>query len=815
MKDPLQTEQTPYEVLGIERGASAAEVDRAFMGALRERLPYNKAKNAKDALQRPERRAWYDLLEYDREALAESDSSALDDLSVLDPVRRAATAQRWQKALKRSFPDLVLVHSLGVFWYWWAKHEEERFSAMLGAAMEGGSTAGELTKVGLLRQIRRADGGDCDPSGGAACGHRDCAWRQDCLSSAPSLPKMWEAVIAYWSLLASAREFWDGRFGLTAQEVEALRERFVSSLRNELLDLAQHYDRLRVRLKGAASPGSLAEQYRALELCLTVELKTARSLAEVGVRTQQGKFSCGALMLRRMGLLGAARSQVAAALSKRRSSGHLQRLRDTLSSHSTIAVLVQQSKPEAALRAIADLPSTVQKSKDVRNLRVQALHMLAKQKASLDSMDEALSAWDEALRSGHDKGLATEIRSEIASTCHARAAAMQRTRRDEAIGLLEKALALAGDDSLKATLAELLTERGVTHFREGQKKADQMPPRLSSLLREASNAAGREDWDTAIDGLRKASSQREPTKGKASGERREGLVLCKKGLSDLERAAELGSSRGKQQLEAGRNVLESLGQNWHETVSKNLATSLTNRGARKANRASEMLSKAAEAHHEGAEALLGLLKGSGGQPFSAASLYGPDICAMSGCIMPATHTMAPPGSSPIPLCPLHVDHVKKMLAPPEPSQEAIDLLLSAEEDLDEAAKLDPTSDHVRKNRESLGKLLSSIKQATGRKLVSSGGESQAFRDLMEALNAEVSKAPERVTRDARRTVKRSARRAPLSGEIGSGIASVFKGFWWVFLLALLEWGLVGLAGAIGIGIAIGIIVGFVGWARGG
>jgi len=133
MKDPLQTEQTPYEVLGISSGTTSAEVDRAFMEALRRRVPPNIAKSARDALLDESRRAWTDARLYDDSALAQVSPSPVEDAHVLARGHRLATATQWERQLRARFPDPHLVHCLAVLWYWWAHFEQERFSALVDA----------------------------------------------------------------------------------------------------------------------------------------------------------------------------------------------------------------------------------------------------------------------------------------------------------------------------------------------------------------------------------------------------------------------------------------------------------------------------------------------------------------------------------------------------------------------------------------------------------------------------------------------------------------------------------------------------------
>lgn len=78
MKDPLNPERTPYEVLGIERGASPASEHEANK---RQRAAGVKAEDlqwARAALKDPERMALFDLFEYDAELFSRLNLSARD-----------------------------------------------------------------------------------------------------------------------------------------------------------------------------------------------------------------------------------------------------------------------------------------------------------------------------------------------------------------------------------------------------------------------------------------------------------------------------------------------------------------------------------------------------------------------------------------------------------------------------------------------------------------------------------------------------------------------------------------------------------------
>jgi hypothetical protein len=87
IKDPLDTEPTPYDVLGIAPGASVAQIQQALVRFMRD--PKNRQKlalanQAAARLRNPIERAWIDLWLYDAPVLSEdSEASAAKALSEL------------------------------------------------------------------------------------------------------------------------------------------------------------------------------------------------------------------------------------------------------------------------------------------------------------------------------------------------------------------------------------------------------------------------------------------------------------------------------------------------------------------------------------------------------------------------------------------------------------------------------------------------------------------------------------------------------------------------------------------------------------
>ena len=117
MKDPLNTEKTPYEILGIDLNADSNDVLQALAQLMRE-SPSDMQEGmwAQGILQDTEQRAMVDILQYNPEWVGNLTPSPLEDPSVLQLSKRAATAKAWEKHLLYNFPDIDATHSLAVLW---------------------------------------------------------------------------------------------------------------------------------------------------------------------------------------------------------------------------------------------------------------------------------------------------------------------------------------------------------------------------------------------------------------------------------------------------------------------------------------------------------------------------------------------------------------------------------------------------------------------------------------------------------------------------------------------------------------------------
>jgi len=253
------------------------------------------------------------------------------------------------------------------------------------------------------------------------------------------------------------------------------------------------------------------------------------------------------------------------ALQKNPSNETLQGLLLGISPYAKIAELIDRNRAQEALDAINAIPPDQAKSKEVVQLRARALYSHGKQQVTLGEFDDALGSWAEALRLQPVEKVKASIKEEIVSTCRSRAVALQKHQRDSAIAFLEAGLRLVEDAGLKLSLADMLTDRAIDSINKAQAQLRSSAP--DGLMREAGEAAQRQDWDAAITRLRKALQA-------VAASNPEFKKAMKQGLSDLERAVALGSKRATEQLQTAREINQ---EGLDATIKKNLAVCLSNR----------------------------------------------------------------------------------------------------------------------------------------------------------------------------------------------------------------------------------------------
>jgi tetratricopeptide (TPR) repeat protein len=445
VKDPLQADDTPFEVLAVGPDASPAEVEAAFKRALSKGGSSARAMDARRTLHNPAKRELVRIFHYDARVAMQLDPSPLDAAS-LAVDSRGSTASAWERTLARSFPDLEIAHSLAVLWYW---------SAVRGKPLPNGGP--DLT-----------------------------------------VPTLWRWAIAYWAMLATSEAL-----------QPAVRKLVMDRLANDLNRTAEKLD---------AIDRPEARRCRALQDTLTVELESARTVAEAHVTLAHARVFGGKLLLEHLGVLEPVRAM----------GGPIQTV---LGPHAENEALLAAGKPEAALAALARLPARERHTTEADDLAARAHTLRGTQHASVSAFEDALVSFQLALNSGKSPDVRASTRREITTACLSHAATLREQNRNEAIKILDTCLKLTDDsESLQLVLAEDLCERGIERMNDAQ--------------------AGYNPQQGDLPRFRKA---------------------LKRGLKDLERAVKLGSQKAKDQMPLAKKIVEQAASAPDPEVARRLA----------------------------------------------------------------------------------------------------------------------------------------------------------------------------------------------------------------------------------------------------
>ncbi|MBI4865214.1 MAG: hypothetical protein HY815_33875 [Candidatus Riflebacteria bacterium] len=465
MKDPLALEQTPYDVLGIDpalRQAIArslqdlpaanqgnlqsrveqqyrAQVDQAFTRALKERVPHQKAKRARDTLLKATGRAAVALFEYPDDALLRITTG--QGPAALSPKVRLTTAVDWETHLKGHLDDAEAAHCLALLWVHWVRYEETRYRAMVGAIPpddQQGAVAGR-NKAALLERVHRSSGRRFAPDRDRCCADEDCPWRGDFLSSAPDVTRMWYCVIGFWSLLAARPSYLTSRFALSKTEAHSLIDGQTRALGDELLDHAES-------LENAPE----ATRYRVLELFLMEEIRSARTLGAAGLKVSGVTLPAGPRLLAHLGL----REELSRGLETLRKGPGRPEVLEALgldpTPYGALSRLVREGKPDRALKAIEALPEDERRAPEPTRLTAEVFKTLGQRLDRDGKFDEALAAWSRGLAAApSDRGLEEEI---VRATRAQVRYLIETQRESEAIATLDRVV------KILPTAAELKTE---------------------------------------------------------------------------------------------------------------------------------------------------------------------------------------------------------------------------------------------------------------------------------------------------------------------------------------------------------------------
>lgn len=430
MKDPLQINYTPYEILGIEEDADNGVIEIAFKKGILSGRDVQKLTFARKTLLEPVERAFVDIFLYDEIFIRQLVPRVWNDNSLL-VTRRAQIAKVWGSLHKKLFPYTAASHSLAVLWYWWAYYcEEEQLAKKANVSFNG---------VGQI-------------------------------SGTPHFDDLWENAIAHWVYLINCEDFWNTWSGTKniGDDIGTFREKIEGHFINCFLNLIEKYQNI-------DDPASVDRFYK-YEYLFSAELKTAKELSKQHLRLTKGERTfvvyCGKRMLQEVELLDNVHQQLDMLKEKHPQDFNLERLSLLFSPFFYIFILLENKKFDEAIHAIEALPSELRTDREALKLLVTAYLEKGKQQFSLDLYDEALSNWKKAVDVGENT---EEVKKTIVDSCKSKGASLQRCDPDTAIKILQRGLELTADTELKEILSVIYCQRGVDRILEAQKDLKNNP----------------------------------------------------------------------------------------------------------------------------------------------------------------------------------------------------------------------------------------------------------------------------------------------------------------------------------------------------
>jgi tetratricopeptide (TPR) repeat protein len=422
MKDPLQRQATPYEILGIKFSAGREEINNSLIQAVAQKRDIAKCQESRNILVQPLEKALVDIFFYN-EAFQKQIKPRVNEGELKDTLvaNRMETALAWSNLQKRAFPHLAALHSLAVLWYWWALYEEEARLA-------------ELSNSPFIR-----------------------------IKGLPGMPfqgdygRIWRTTIAAWAMLINSPVFlqqWARNSGnealLDSGEIHQLGKQVEEKLINILQKQAENY----VGIKLNGEEGS--QVFRNYILLFQTELRTGRQFSGLRIQVDHGDkkipIQCGKFILEQVGLLGKVQAQLKMILAQRPQDTELKNLLAALSNHAELVMLVENRKYKEAIEAIEALPSAQREEREAQELLAKACLEQGKQYFSLDQYDEALNIWQKGLKTGCSKD---EITRELVDSCKKKATVLKKSDPQTAVDLLRDALLVVEDKELKKELKEL------------------------------------------------------------------------------------------------------------------------------------------------------------------------------------------------------------------------------------------------------------------------------------------------------------------------------------------------------------------------
>jgi hypothetical protein len=477
IKDPLQNEPSPYEVLDLTPSASAKDINQAMGQAIMAReYDHKTVQNARQMLITPENKALVNLLLYPAGEIATAAGTGTAKSLPLSLEKRSQTAKSWQQALAEDFPNNTLLHALALLWYWWGEYESERHLAIVKRLDQAGVACYRVTrKETLLKKIAEVEG--CGFSPGGSCPKTDCPWHQDCAYPSPDLQDIWEKVIAFMTPILSSPKIWPERVRVKEAADEEVRQNLRNRVEGTVSGLSKGFTR--------ASATALANAADQLLLDFETERRTGYLMTKLRIthKKSQKSYSLGTgrFLLRELKELSGTRRAIDKALEKGEGRqaflNNLRELQYLLSPHANIYHQINRKRWEEALDRIESLSREEQKEPLVRKMAARAHLGMAMQEFEISHIPSALSHWKKAKAIPEGKAYWEEETTAIKQNILSRVAKIEGSRPDEAITLLEGAdQLLEKDRDIQTRLAGMLTQVSVHRIVQIQKKTKTQKP---------------------------------------------------------------------------------------------------------------------------------------------------------------------------------------------------------------------------------------------------------------------------------------------------------------------------------------------------
>jgi tetratricopeptide (TPR) repeat protein len=391
------------------------------------------------------------------------------------------------------------------------------------------------------------------------------------------------------------------------------------------------------------------------------------------------------MMLENMGLLRGMKSKIKEEIKKNPNNGTLKILTRALSDIPLIELLINKLKYDEALKKIEQQSAEDRESEEFCVLKCKSLFKLGKQQWDLKKPVDALASWEQATDCRFSEKFKDDIHKEIVTRSLAYAATSSN-RPDETVAILEMALDLVKDAKIKLALGDALAKSGNK---------------------------------TIYDAYQTVEIKKEDPTPKL-------IAACEKAVKDIQKASELGSDLARKSLDSARKYLEVLKswkikklkdlaydaaktQNWDKAIDylteaiskagqevpdqirKDLAVCYLNRGMNRVNSAYGTLNADAEYYKSQFDSVMNTFSGGSCPHYGTAGFMkladGRQVSLCSDCAA----------------------RVQELLSSkPEPSYEMIALMQSGEEDIAEAAEIDPSDVQIKQRLSEVRGLLSML-----------------------------------------------------------------------------------------------------------